>query len=196
MERQEVTVQLGLTKSDWRAGLWDMPEMRRAVIGLAVAWVFSGVALGAALAYAPVSESDTSVLLVLCVLGFPLFAWAFYRSRMRQFDSLLALRKDMAVTFSASEVSFSTSVGSSKHLYQGLYTWCEGTKTLLVYMQKGMAQFIPKRSFQPDELVAVRNWLSSGVKQPPRERYWLKLLVVWLVLVAGFLFAFNLLTAR
>jgi hypothetical protein len=131
------------------------------------------------------------------VLGVALLVYAQFRGGSVG-KRLLADMKDgereVSYRFDAEGVNIKTSVSDASVRYAALHRQRELSTAFLLHTQARIAQIVPKRAFDAAQLEQIRQWLGQ-VQERPQPRRFLRLFVIWAVLIVSFLLAWQLLGA-
>lgn len=102
-----------------------------------------------------------AVVLVLasCGIIFLLIAWLGPRYRARRM-----ILREVSWTFSDEGVHLASNVSNADFRWEAYLRYRETPKGFLLFVQKGMAQFIPKRVLTAEQTSDLRTLLTSHVK--------------------------------
>jgi hypothetical protein len=103
-------------------------------------------------------ESVAIFTLGLLGLFFLFLVWLQPRLAARK-----AILRIVEWRFSDEGVHIQSDVASSDILWKAFIRFREGSKVLLLYTQKGQANFIPKRALDPSQLDELRNLINAHV---------------------------------
>jgi hypothetical protein len=183
---------LTLSAEDCQLAIADMPEQarsRRLVSAYAIFVILAGLGggwLGA--------ELTLRGLWIL--FGVALLAFAQFRSRsagQRLLRNMKEGEREVSYRFDADGVTLKTPVSELSVRYAAVHRQHEGSTAFLLYTQERLAQLVPKRAFDAAQLEHIRRWLSAGVRERPQPRRFLRLFMLWLVLIVFFLLIWQLL---
>ena len=128
--------------------LTNIPEIRRSI-------VTSG-SLGDAL------KQDAGLLLILVLLGmfFLLLAWLL--PRVTAWRTIL---RTVEWSLADEGVEIQSEVSSARIRWEAFIKFREDRRVFLLYVQKGLAQFIPKRVLSAEQVIELREIVSRHVKK-------------------------------
>ena len=185
---------LTLSAEDCQRAIAEMPEhvrSRRLVHGYAIFVILGGLGGG---------WLGVEVLMrgLWILFGAALLVFAQRRSRsagQRLLANMKEGEREVSYRFDREGVNIKTPVSELSARYAALHRQREGSTAFLLYTQERLAQLVPKRAFDAAQLEQIRSWLSAGVKELPQPRRFLRLFVIWLVLIVSFLLLWQLLVA-
>jgi len=183
---------LTLSAEDCQQAIAEMPEQvrsRRLVGTYAIFVILAGLGgewLGA----------DLLMRGLWILFGAALLVFAQFRSRSAGQRLLLNMKegeREVSYRFDRDGVNIKTPVSELSVRYAALHRQREGSTAFLLYTGERLAQLVPKRAFDAAQLEHIRRWLSAGVQERPQPRRFLRLFVIWLVLIVFFLLIWQLL---
>ena len=122
--------------------------------------VFSTWLNGADVLYGSASRRLTALVpLVICGVFFLLIAWWSPRYRARRM-----ILREVTWTVGDEGVHLTSDVSSADLRWEAFLKYRETPKGFLLFVQRGMAQFIPKRVLTGDQTDDLRTLLASHVK--------------------------------
>jgi YcxB-like protein len=187
---------LTLSAEDLDLGAAAMPEHTRMRFSLRLyggALVLFGI-VGGELTHAALAPR-----LIWIAIGIGLVVHAQLR-RPAQGARLIAAMKDgereVSYRFDSQGLSIKTPVSETSLQYTALHREIEGQTAFVLYTQERIAQIIPKRAFDPSGVARIRQWLGVQVQARPKPKSFLRMALIWAVLVVVFLVIWNLLVKR
>jgi hypothetical protein len=180
-----IDAEVMLTERDLFEGTRAMPEQRVA------RWTPVIVVVAMLVAFSHEPEILVMTLLVVPMLLVTRSLALRFIVR-RQYRAMPEAGRKIEFQFREDGFMMKTSLSRSNVKYEALHRFVFAPHTLLLYTSTRIAQVVPRRAFNADQLAQIRSWLEAKVPPTPKRLHpAVKVVGLWLVLIVSFLFIWQ-----